>query len=273
MRKSLFIGFLLAISCFLGGVVFASSGWFRDVPASAWYQPAVQHLATLGVIKGYPDGTFRPEQSVTRAELAQTLHNFYLALEREKTTDAVEDQLVINAVANALPSVVVVENGDRLGSGFFVDGKRVITAAHVVEGSNAVVVGTITGKRYSAQVVKRSETLDLALLDVKTTETAKPVRFASSYRVGQTVIAIGHPQGLTYSVTRGIISHTDRVVDGLSEHYLQFDTPVNPGNSGGPLIDLTGKVVGLVVFKGSDAGIEGLGFAVRAEDIRRFLGT
>jgi len=74
-----------------------------------------------------------------------------------------------------------------------------------------------------------------------------------------------------YTVTRGIISHTARQIPGFSQRYLQFDTPVNPGNSGGPLLDLQGQVVGLVVFKGSEVGIEGLGFAVRVEEIQRFL--
>lgn len=73
-----------------------------------------------------------------------------------------------------------------------------------------------------------------------------------------------------YTVMSGIISHPNREVEGFSQRYLQFDNPVNPGYSRG-LLNLKGQVVGLVEFKVSEVGVEGLGYAVRVENIREFL--
>jgi len=270
LRKAVAISVSLFVLLALGGVTLAQSV-FRDIPPRAWYAEAVAQMQQMGVISGYPDGTFRPDRPVTRAEVAAMLANFRAALQQERVRMESEEERVINVVANALPSVVAVLSGDQLGTGFFVDNTHILTAAHVVGNRRVVTVQTFTGRQYPGRVVKVSAFLDLALVETKPTEAVKPVRLASSYRLGQTVIAVGHPKGLMYTVTRGIISHTARQIPGFSQRYLQFDTPVNPGNSGGPLLNLQGQVVGLVVFKGSEVGIEGLGFAVRVEEIQRFL--
>lgn len=269
--KKVVAGLGVAFLIFLLGGVTLAQTVFRDISPRAWYAEAVAQMQQMGVISGYPDGTFRPDRPVTRAEVAAMLANFHAALQQERVRMESEEERVINVVANALPSVVAVLSGDQLGTGFFVDNTHILTAAHVVGNRRVVTVQTFTGRQYPGRVVKVSAFLDLALVETKPTEAVKPVRLASSYRLGQTVIAVGHPKGLMYTVTRGIISHTARQIPGFSQRYLQFDTPVNPGNSGGPLLNLQGQVVGLVVFKGSEVGIEGLGFAVRVEEIQRFL--
>jgi serine protease Do len=168
--------------------------------------------------------------------------------------------------------VVVVMRDGGTGSGFVVrhqDGKTLlVTNAHVVDTSNDVTVKWADGSQDTAAVVSKaggeSPLSDLALLEVNGLR-GKPLNLRlTKPNVGAEVVAIGAPEGLEFSLTRGVVSS----LRGDGE-ILQIDAPINPGNSGGPLIDRTGCVVGVVTFKLE--GTEGLNFAIASSAVEHFL--
>ena len=167
------------------------------------------------------------------------------------------------------------------GSGFIVtsDG-YVVTNHHVVENASAVTVQTYSGATYDATVKGSDANNDVALLKIEA-EDLPVVTYGSSdnLQVGDQVVAIGNPLGeLTFSMTVGYVSAKDRVVntEGDSITMLQTDAAINAGNSGGPLFDMSGKVIGIITAKysgnsSSGASIEGLGFAIPIDDVTSII--
>ncbi len=191
----------------------------------------------------------------------------------------------IAAVATAVgPSVVNISTGSGQGSGFIIrsDG-YILTNNHVVDGAGTVEVTFEDGSTASAQVVGANPGYDLAV--IKADKTGLPVTSLGSsadVKVGDTAIAIGSPLGLQGTVTSGIVSALDRPVTagGSGEtafiNAIQTDAAVNPGNSGGPLVDGEGKVIGvnsaiasLGAGAGAQAGSIGLGFAIPIDTANR----
>jgi putative serine protease PepD len=203
----------------------------------------------------------------------------------------------IAAVADRLlPSTVQIQakggadgnvEGGATGSGFVLDGKdHVITNNHVVAGATGkgeIKVLDRNGRQHPATIVGRSAVYDIAVLDVTDSADLRPVAIGSSrrLRVGDTVVAIGSPLGLSSTVTSGIISATERPVTTGSNaqssyiNALQTDAAINPGNSGGPLVNIRGQVVGVNsaiattggAF-GGEGGSIGVGFAIPMEQVR-----
>jgi serine protease Do len=168
--------------------------------------------------------------------------------------------------------VVVVNPEGRLGSRFFVKPDVVLTNWHVVEGAKFVEMTMYDGQETFGKVMATDARLDLALVRVQS--RGKPVTFYTENRLdlGQTVEAIGHPEHLKFSITRGVISaiRKHNYTEGKPVLYIQTDTPINHGNSGGPLF-LGDKVIGLNTW-GKDKKIaEGLNFAVHYSEILNFL--
>ena len=185
--------------------------------------------------------------------------------------------------ARVIPAVVSISvkasSGSDTGSGFFLDSNGyILTNNHVVR--SAATIGTITvelsnGKKYPAKLIGRDASYDLAVLKIDVT-SAPTLQLGNSDNVlvGDAVIAIGSPLGLSGTVTSGIISSKNRAVttgDGAGEssfiNALQTDAAINPGNSGGPLVDTTGAVIGVnsaiaTLGYGSQSGSIGLGFAI-----------
>jgi S1-C subfamily serine protease len=257
MRKKFLITFLIFV--FLSVSAFAS-GKFMDVTTDHWaYQP-IQAATSTGVMDGYPDGTFKPESPVTRAELAQVIYK----LER-RAADASDTQ-IINSITSVLPSVVFIQAGETVGSGVIVDKNHILTVFHVVQGAKNITITTMTGQKYPAQLDKTGVP-DLALLKFDPKEQVTPVKLADMLVAGQTGIAIGHPFGLEYSISKGIVSAVDRKLG--ANRFIQMDTAVNMGNSGGPLIDTKGRLIGIV--KGKIEIAEGIGISIRLDDIKAFL--
>ena len=154
-------------------------------------------------------------------------------------------------------SVFTVVADDVTGSAFVLaSGKGVsslVTNAHVVEGATDVQLrqGDLT---FSGRVVERYTTADLAIVEVA--QSLTPLQRASApAKVGDAVLAVGSPLGLGVSATAGIVS-------ALREPYLQFSAPISPGNSGGPVVDSHGRVVGVAVAKAVAPGAEGVSFAI-----------
>ena len=173
-------------------------------------------------------------------------------------------------------SVVVVHNlNGSLGTGFYVNDDLVLTNYHVVEESSFVELTLKNGKETFGKIIAKDIRLDLAL--IHTQHRGEPVKFhhGNDIEIGATTFAIGHPKGLEFSVTRGIVSairsHKNIVFGGGKEvYFVQTDTPINSGNSGGPLF-LDGQVIGVNDFVVSKQIAEGLNFAIHVKEVLKFL--
>jgi putative serine protease PepD len=164
------------------------------------------------------------------------------------------------------------------GSGFvFDEAGHVITNQHVVDGAESAEVTLWNGKTYDATVVGADPSTDLALLDVDAPASElHPLRLAGrgSVEVGDTVVAIGSPFGLEQTVTAGIVSALGREItspNGFAiDDAIQTDAAINHGNSGGPLLDLSGRVVGVnAQIESESGGNDGVGFAIPSGTVQR----
>jgi len=173
-----------------------------------------------------------------------------------------------------------------LGSGLVIDyegEKLVLTNAHVVDDADTIRVTDIHGTTWDAVLVGADDVLDVAVLRLEgNTEELVTAEFGDSdaVEIGDWAIAIGNPLGLSYTVTLGIISGTDRDVAkpsgvGNFNNLLQTDAAINPGNSGGPLVNAFGQVIGLntIIARGSTNGVtvEGINFAIAINGVRDVL--
>ncbi len=167
------------------------------------------------------------------------------------------------------PSVVLVRTGHDLGSGIIVaDNGTILTANHVITGGGTVTVTFADGTTADATVAGANPKLDVAeLIPAKLPQVVVPATVGGGAGVGASVVAIGNPLGLTDSVSAGVISGLSRTADtsnGKFSGLIQFDASVNPGSSGGPLLDTRGLVIGIVLSiatpDGEDA-FAGIGFA------------
>jgi len=155
-----------------------------------------------------------------------------------------------------------------LGSGFIIDKKGiVVTNNHVIQGAEDIFVSVNGSTEYKAKVLGTDPYMDLAVLQIESKENFEPVSFGDSdkARIGDWVIAIGNPFGFGGTVTSGIISSRNRDI-GLTRYddFIQTDASINQGNSGGPLFNLEGKVIGIntaIIAPGSSGSI-GIGFAI-----------
>ncbi|WP_310619120.1 DegQ family serine endoprotease [Flexibacterium corallicola] len=165
-----------------------------------------------------------------------------------------------------------------LGSGFVIDGEEgiIITNNHVIEGADEITVNFNDGSKLIAKLIGLDEKTDIAVLKVEPSKPLKDVRFGNSdvLRVGDWVMAIGNPFGLGGTVTVGIVSARNRDINsGPYDNYIQTDASINRGNSGGPLFNMEGEVVGIntAIFSPSGGSI-GIGFAIPAASASKVIG-
>jgi len=186
-------------------------------------------------------------------------------------------------VKRVLPAVVCLEAKDKtqrakledidpgFGSGFIVDPTGiVVTNNHVVRDTTIVEVSLQDGRKFTSKDIRRDPKADLAIIKLETKEPLPFLEFGDSaaMEVGDRVLAVGAPFGLTGSVTSGIVSGKSRnnLNLNLYEDFIQTDAAVNPGNSGGPLINMEGRVVGLTAaIKTRSGGFQGVGLAVSSK--------
>jgi S1-C subfamily serine protease len=204
--------------------------------------------------------------SVASAGSVHTVHTTSLTL-------APVDRMVKHAIDKAGPSIVLVKTDQALGSGVVLtrDG-YVVTNNHVVQGAHRVSVTFSDGKSIKATVSGKDPLDDLAILKVKETGLpAATLADSSQIQLGETVLAIGNPLGITSTVTEGIISAKSRTVNegkggGRIPNAIQTSAAINPGNSGGALINLAGQVIGIPTLTAVDpefnAPAQGIGFAI-----------
>jgi S1-C subfamily serine protease len=188
-------------------------------------------------------------------------------------------QQFVSVVKAVSPSVVQIQSGRSLGSGIVFDARGdVVTNAHVIGNATRSVVTLSSGDSHPATVVGTDRGQDLALIRF-TGGRPRPAKFADSSKlqVGDIALAIGNPLGLRSSVTQGIVSATGRSVsegNGVTlSSVIQTSAAVNPGNSGGALVDLSGRVIGIPTLSALDPQMgggeaPGIGFAIDSNTVR-----
>jgi S1-C subfamily serine protease len=214
--------------------------------------------------------TLRSENTKVKLDLESQLSS--AAKKLEQSNQDLENKISgikvgssdFSAIAeDVVKAVVSIRTNKARGSGVIFDGDGyVMTNRHVIEDASSVVVVDYNENVYLADVLALATNADLAVLKIRSEQRFNALSFAkeSEIKVGAKVIAVGNPLGLSFTVTEGIISSSNRIIEGIS--YVQTDVPINPGNSGGPLVNAQKKIVGINTFKLSNS--EGLGFAVSA---------
>lgn len=174
---------------------------------------------------------------------------------------------------------VTPEDIRGIGSGFIIDKKGIVlTNYHVVEGQRRVFVTTNDNKVYKAKVIRESPEDDLAILEIESPAKEFPhlkLGDSESIEVAEPVIAIGNPFGLSFTVTSGIISAVGRTTPDGKEGMIQTDAAVNPGNSGGPLINMKGEAIGIntMIYTTRGGGFIGVAFAVPVNKAKTLLAS
>jgi S1-C subfamily serine protease len=184
-------------------------------------------------------------------------------------------EVVIAKVRPAVVQInVVTASGEGLGSGVILDSRGfIVTNNHVIAGAKRIQVTLYDGTSLSAQLVGTDPLDDLAVVKVSTTAklTAATLGDSSKLQVGQEVLAIGNPLGITQTVTSGIVSALDRAVSSIPDA-IQTDAAINPGNSGGALVNLQGELVGIPTLSAIDPQFKtpanGVGFAIPSNRVR-----
>ncbi len=165
-----------------------------------------------------------------------------------------------------------------LGSGVIIDSKGIIlTNDHVISGASKIIATTKDGKELECDVVGSDADNDLAVLKARGAVSNLPtirMGVSSDLLIGETVVAIGNPFGLSNTVTAGVLSALGRSVPGENQRvysdFLQIDAPINPGNSGGPVVNIQGEMIG--VATAIIGGAQGIGFAIPVDRAKRIVG-
>ena len=249
---------------------------FKDVPATHWAAGAIEQAVSQGWVGGFTDGTFRPEEPVTRAQAVSMVG---------RATVYMANRLQA-LIAKCKPAVVKVTSrsaaGTVLGAGSIIttDG-YILTNEHVVKDRQAgqfypdLQVHIVTDpelyevtKAYPATVVATSNWDDLALLKVDLKGLPILPLASKTPPEGTAVVAVGHPSGMQYTSSAGVVTQDMAVIGGMIT-VMQTDAAINPGNSGGPIVDLGGRMVAVAVSKLQD--LDNVAFGVRIEDVRNFV--
>lgn len=169
------------------------------------------------------------------------------------------------------PSTVEVsasnEYGSAIGSGFFIEKGIIVTNFHVIEGYNKIVVKTYDSKEYEVNtIIGYDEALDIALLKVEDENTGLVIS-QNKINVGQDIYTLGSPLGLTGTMTKGMVSTASRLLDNVN--YIQIDASISPGNSGGPLVNAYGELIGINTMYYVDG--QNLNFAIHANEIYKVV--
>lgn len=170
-------------------------------------------------------------------------------------------------IDDVIQSVVSIGTNKGQGSGAIIESEGyIVTNFHVVEDASIIRVLTYDGNVHDAKLIGFNDLVDVAVLKIE--GNFNRLRFGDSddVKVGEKVIALGNPAGLSFTVTEGIVSAIHRPGPKNLNIYTQIDVPINPGNSGGPLVDSNSRIIGVNNFK--IGGFEGLGFAIESNAVK-----
>lgn len=200
------------------------------------------------------------------ADLVEELMPSVVNISTERKTIANEDESIDNVMLEP-----ALDGREALGSGFFIrNNGYLLTNAHVISGAKKITVITNSGKSYEAKLIGVDKPSDLAVLKIGGTdknnkeETFKHIKFgnADKARIGDIVLTFGNPYGLGVSVSQGIISAKSRNIGLNEQQYIQTDAAINQGNSGGPMFNLDGEVIGVNAAIFTARGANGVGFSL-----------
>ena len=173
-------------------------------------------------------------------------------------------------IEDAVKSVVTIRTDIAQGTGFIIsDNGYIVTNYHVMNNANAAAIYTYDGEQHNVALSGYNANFDVALLKIDGTYNELELEDSDNIQIGEKVIAIGNPLGLQFSVSEGIVSAKDRTGPNGVEAYIQTDAALNPGNSGGPLINKDGKAIGINNFKIGEG--ESLGFALESNYIKQIV--
>lgn len=260
-----------------GGDARRTIGWFIIFFLTAWVW---LQSAPAAFARGAPENL---------ADLAEVFSPAVVNISTEQVIEKAEDQGAPQGKTSPFDDLFQdffdsPESGSggprraaALGSGFIIDADgTIVTNFHVIEGADSIKVSLSDGTSFDAEVVGRDEKTDIAVLKVKSKTPLPFLTFSDSEsaRVGDWVMAIGNPFGLGGTVTAGIISARNRDFEsgGPYANYIQTDASINQGNSGGPLFDMDGHVVGVntAIFSTSGGSI-GIGFAIPSNQVKKIV--
>jgi S1-C subfamily serine protease len=243
-------------------IVYADTSLFKDVANDAWYAKDVQFVAGKGLMNGEGD-EFKPDDYVTRSELAAILNRFYAITDNETK--------IANTIVNVLPLIVKIDCGKSYGSGIIVSDNLALTANHVTVTDNVKIKLYNNNTIFNGKVIAKSIDYDLSLIQTdKSINVSSKIKFGS-IKVGESVLSIGNPAGVNFTVTKGIISafKYKEVNNNKLIRQLQFDAATTPGGSGGGLFNVDGELVGM--FLSYDKKANDISYAIDAEFIKQFL--
>lgn len=247
---------------------------FKDVNPKAWFANAVDRLVKRRVMQGYEDGTFRPDNFVSRKELAAALDQDY----RHRYD-------ILQEIA---PAVIQLRGPNGSGSGYVIDKNTIVTNVHVVlTGADRygninqleVVLddGTVIPS-HNVRVPYGDGARDCAVVKVPDLDI-KPVTLGSETWTAEDCFVIGFPLGFANSISKGIVSHDRRMVEspyGGAIRWIQTDAAINPGNSGGALINRYGELIGMPTWRlfesGDGRNVDNMAFALHLEEIKYVIG-
>jgi putative serine protease PepD len=191
------------------------------------------------------------------------------------SNDAVREAVIARVRPAVVQVNVTTQSGQGLGSGVIIDKRGyIITNNHVIDGAQQIEVKLSSGKTLPAKLVGTQPSDDLAVLKISPNNiplTVVPLGDSSQLKVGQEVLAIGNPLGITQTVTSGIVSALGRTVDSIP-NAIQTDAPINPGNSGGALVNMQGQLIGIPTATAIDPEFRtpanGVGFAIPSNRVQ-----
>lgn len=225
-------------------------------------------LVVAGIMWAYPEQSTEATAEETTTTSTESPEDVDVALPAEGAEPVADAAQVI------LPSVVYIQTQSGVGSGVVYDEGLIVTAAHVVQGSDTVRVRFTDGTQVTGTVLgTAAPDVDIAVIEVDRDDLTPATFVTEKPRVGQMAVAVGSPWGLESTVTAGIVSAIDQTNCSIQPGsdrvscaaMVQTDAAINPGNSGGPLVNREGQVLGINVSIFTDSGAnDGVGFAVPA---------
>jgi len=279
----------LAVTIIMQGSIFDSTKAIRHSLTNI--ATAITYLQNSGTTSDSPATQISSETNQTQLQNIALLSSSRTA---NLTTifKQVENSVVQITAKTSNPNLQIIINGKqlggqstRLGSGFVYDKQgHILTNNHVIDGASTADVTFVDGNTYRAKVIGKDPSGDIAVLQITDNFSSEnlvplPIVNSSYLQVGQQVIAIGNPFGLSDTMTTGIVSQTGRLLPNHDSGFstpgaIQTDAPINPGNSGGPLLNMQGEVVGINTAINSATGeFSGIGFAVPSNMIIKEVPT